>query len=83
MKPFAFPKVSLVWGGVGVVLFLTLGLMEVASGAPTFRVAAYLVLLIGAICIFVRALMTVLGKTRGRAGIRTPEPGADSENKNT
>jgi len=83
MKPLEYPRVSLVWGGVGVVLFLTLGLMEMASGAPTFRVAAYLVLLVGATYVFVRALMTVLGKTRARAGGRTPEPGAGSENRNT
>lgn len=83
MNPLEYPRVSLVWGGVGVVLFLTLALMEVASGALTFRVAAYLVLLIGATYIFVRALMTVLGKTRGRAGVRTTKPGAESENRNT
>ena len=63
MKPLENPRVSLVWGGVGVLLFLTLGIMDAASGAPAFRVAAYFVLLIGAIYIFVRALMTLLGKT--------------------
>lgn len=81
MKLFAFPKVSLVWGAVGVVLFLTLGLMEVSSGGLTFRVVGYLLLLILAIFICVRSLMTILGRTRPRPDIRRPEPGADPENR--
>lgn len=75
MKPLEYPRVSLVWAGVGILLFLTLALMEAASGAPTLRLAGYFVLLLIAIYLFVRALMTILGKTRPRAGIRNPGRG--------
>lgn len=64
VKALPAPRVSLVWGGLGTLLFLTLGTFELLSSAPAWRVIAYLVLAIGAIYIFVRALMTVLGKTR-------------------
>lgn len=72
MKPLEYPRVTLVWGGVGVVLFLALGLIDAVSGAPAFRVAGYFLLLIGAIYIFVRALVTIRGKTRPQAGIHNP-----------
>ncbi|QDG66573.1 hypothetical protein NIBR502772_10435 [Pseudarthrobacter sp. NIBRBAC000502772] len=81
MKPLEYPRVSLIWGGVGVLLFLALGIMDVASGAPAFRVAAYFLLVIGAIYIFVRALMTILGKTRQQAGRHNPQSGSNPENR--
>lgn len=64
MKPLEAPRVSLVWGGLGTLLFLTLGTMDLLSGAPAWRVTAYFVLAIGAIYMVVRALLTILGKTR-------------------
>jgi hypothetical protein len=70
MKPLEYPRVSLVWAAVGIVLFLTMALLEAASNAPTLRLAGYLVLLLGTIYMFVRALMTILGKTRPRAASR-------------
>jgi hypothetical protein len=70
MKPLEYPRVSLVWAAVGIVLFLTLALLESASNAPTWRLAGYLALLLGTIYMFVRGLMTILGKTRPRAGSR-------------
>lgn len=81
MKPLEYPRISLVWGGVGVLLFLTLGIMDAASGAPAFRVAAYFLLLIGAIYISVRALMAILAKTRPQAGIHNGESGSNPENR--
>lgn len=64
MKPLETPRVALVLGGLGILLFLTLGTLELLSGAPVWRVIAYAFLAIGAIYVFVRALWTLLGKAR-------------------
>lgn len=64
VKPLEAPRVSLVWGGLGTLLFLTLGAWDLIAGAPVWRAIGNFVLAIGAIYLFVRALVTVLGKSR-------------------
>jgi hypothetical protein len=64
VKQLKAPRLSLVWGGLGTLLFLTLGTLEILSGAPAWRVTAYFVLATGAMYIVVRAVITILGKTR-------------------
>jgi hypothetical protein len=64
VKPLEAPRVTLIWGLVGMLLFLTLGILDVLSGAPVWRITAYAFLAISAAYLFIRALWTLLSKTR-------------------
>lgn len=64
MKPLEAPRLWLVWAGLGTLLWLALGISDLVSGAPAVRIIAYFVLMAIAVYLFVRALMTILGKTR-------------------
>jgi hypothetical protein len=53
------PRTSAVWAGLGILLWLVLGLIE--NGA-SWRTVAYALLLAGSIYVFVRAISTLRGR---------------------
>jgi hypothetical protein len=65
MREMEAPRTSAVWAGLGIVLWLVLGLTDMADHGASWRTAAYALLEAGAIYVFVRAI----GALRNR---RTP-----------
>ena len=59
VKPLQAPRAWLIYTGIGTVLWIALGIVEVLSGAHVWRVIAYALLTVGSVFIFFWALRTV------------------------
>lgn len=59
MRQIEAPRTSAVWAGLGIVLWLVLGLIDIADNGASWRTVAYALLEAGAIYVFVRALSTL------------------------
>lgn len=63
MRIVEAPRAVAVWAGLGIVLWLMLGLLDVMENGVSWRTAAYALLEAGSIYLFVRAIST-LGRRR-------------------
>lgn len=59
MKSIEAPRTWAVYSGLGIVLWLVLGLIDVAENGASWRTVAYALLEAGSIYAFVRAIGTL------------------------
>jgi len=64
VKPLQAPRVGLIFYGLGTILWVWLGIIEVTSGAHLWRVIAYALLTAASVFMFIWALWTVRSKAR-------------------
>lgn len=64
MKPLEAPRAWVVYAGAGTALWLALALVDWMSGNATWRIIAYLLLAVGSIYMFLRALSTMRRRSR-------------------
>ena len=59
MKVLEAPRTWVVYAGLGTVLWLTFGLLDVASNAASWRTIAYLLMAAASLYMFARAVGTI------------------------
>lgn len=59
MRQIEAPRTSAVWAGLGIVLWLVLGLIDLADNGVSWRTIAYALLEAMAIYVFVTAIGTL------------------------
>ena len=64
MKLLETPHAWMVYAGVGMMLWLAFAIGDWMSGHVTWRIFAYLLLAVGAIYMFLRALSSMRRKSR-------------------
>ena len=67
VKKIEAPRTWAVYAGVGIILWLVLGAIDIANNGVSWRTVAYALLEAGAIYAFVRAIITLRReRTEGR-----------------
>lgn len=59
MRPLEAPRTVLVFAGVGTLLWLVFGILDLASGAAPWRIVAYFLIAAVSLYMFIRAVSTL------------------------
>lgn len=63
MKPLEAPRALLVFAGIGTLMWLAFGLMELSADAASWRIYAYFLMAAASLYMTIRAIHTI---RRGR-----------------